>query len=244
MAPAPRWCPRGLTSSQRRRIQQIRAQKLREEVTEKERDMHFNTIRPVIPTKKEWRVKEKTSTLVVTTFDDDMDLLDDDESSWIKGGSQPPIDMDINMVFMLPAEYRGAEEEVAQMCLSPKEVVFKKLEESSEHLKPLYIWGHIDGKPISRMLIDGSAAVKLMSYSIFKKLGREDDELMKTNLTLNGVGSTRWRADASSPWSSLWGANRSLPRSSSSRCKVTIVLFFALIGFMSIIALLLLCINS
>jgi hypothetical protein len=27
-----------------------------------------------------------------------------------------------------------------------------------------------------------------MSYSIFKKLGREDDELMKTNLTLNGVG--------------------------------------------------------
>jgi hypothetical protein len=26
-----------------------------------------------------------------------------------------------------------------------------------------------------------------MSYSIFKKLGREDDELMKTNLTLNGV---------------------------------------------------------
>jgi hypothetical protein len=26
-----------------------------------------------------------------------------------------------------------------------------------------------------------------MSYSVFKKLGREDDELMKTNLTLNGV---------------------------------------------------------
>jgi hypothetical protein len=38
------------------------------------------------------------------------------------------------------------------------------------------------------MLIDGSAAVNLMSYSIFKKLGRKDDELMKTNLMLNGVG--------------------------------------------------------
>jgi hypothetical protein len=27
-----------------------------------------------------------------------------------------------------------------------------------------------------------------MSYTVFRKLGREDNELMKTNLTLNGVG--------------------------------------------------------
>jgi hypothetical protein len=52
----------------------------------------------------------------------------------------------------------------------------------------LYIRGHIDGKSISKMLVDGGAAVNLMSYSIFKKLGREDDKLVKTNLTLNGVG--------------------------------------------------------
>jgi hypothetical protein len=43
-------------------------------------------------------------------------------------------------------------------------------------LKLLYIPGHINGKPISRMLIDGSTAINPMSYSIFKKLGREDDE--------------------------------------------------------------------
>jgi hypothetical protein len=55
-------------------------------------------------------------------------------------------------------------------------------------MKPLYVQGHINGKPISRMLIDGGAAVNLMSYSIFKKLRREDDELMKTNLMLNDVG--------------------------------------------------------
>jgi hypothetical protein len=36
------------------------------------------------------------------------------------------------------------------------------------------------------MLIDSGAAGNLMSYSIFKKLGREDDELMKTNLMLKG----------------------------------------------------------
>jgi hypothetical protein len=36
---------------QRRRIQRMSAQRLREEATEKERDDHFNTIRPMISTK-------------------------------------------------------------------------------------------------------------------------------------------------------------------------------------------------
>jgi hypothetical protein len=39
--------------------------------------------------------------------------------------------MDINMVFTLSTEFRGAEEEVAQICLTPKEVMFEKPEESS-----------------------------------------------------------------------------------------------------------------
>jgi hypothetical protein len=38
------------------------------------------------------------------------------------------------------------------------------------------------------MVIDDDAVVNLMSYSISKKLRREDDELVKTNLMLNGVG--------------------------------------------------------
>jgi hypothetical protein len=76
------------------------------------------------------------------------------------------------------------------MCLGLKEAVFEKPEESSQHLKPLYIQGHIDGKLMSEMLIDGGIVVNLMPYSIFKKLGREDDELVKTNLMLNGMGAT------------------------------------------------------
>jgi hypothetical protein len=152
---------------------------------------------------QEWRVKEKVDTPVPMTSDDDMDLLDDDEASLIKDGSPPPTGMDISKVFTLPAEFRGIEEEVSHMCLSPKDAVFEKPEESSQHLKPLYTRGHIDGKPVSRMLIDGGAAVNLMSYTIFKKLGREDDELVKTNLILNGMGATQWRLGVSFPWSSL-----------------------------------------
>jgi hypothetical protein len=110
------------------------------------------------------------------------------------------------------------------MCLIPMEAVFEKPEESSQHMKPLYIWGHNDGKPISSMLVNSGTAVNLMPYAVFKKLGREDEELMKTNLMLNGVGATRWRPEASSQWSSPWGASRLLMCSSSSRCKVTSII--------------------
>jgi hypothetical protein len=94
------------------------------------------------------------------------------------------------------------------------------------------------------MLIDGGVAVKLMSYTVFKKHGREDDELMKTNLMLNNVGATRWRREASSPWNLLWEASCSLPCSSSLRCKVSTMLFLVVIGFIPIIVFLLLCTNS
>jgi hypothetical protein len=53
----------------------------------------------------------------------------------------------------------------------PKEVVLEKPEESRQHVKPLYIRGHINGKPISRMLVNGDVAVNLMSYAMFKMLG-------------------------------------------------------------------------
>jgi hypothetical protein len=44
------------------------------------------------------------------------------------------------------------------------------------------------------MLVDGGAVVNLMSYSVFKKLGREDDKIVKTNLTLNNVGGNPMEA--------------------------------------------------
>ena len=51
-----------------------------------------------------------------------MDLQDDDED--LTG-------MDINMVFTLLVQFRGAKEEVAHMCLNPKQAMFEKPEESS-----------------------------------------------------------------------------------------------------------------
>jgi hypothetical protein len=82
----------------------MRAQKMRKEAAEKERDEHFNDIHPMIPTKQEWRVKEKANTPTPTTSDDEAPL--------IKDGSPPPTSMDVNMVFTLPTEFKGVEEEV------------------------------------------------------------------------------------------------------------------------------------
>jgi hypothetical protein len=66
--------------------------------------------------------------------------------------------------------------------------VFTKPEESVNHVKPLYVRGHIDRRPVSRMLVDGGAVVNVMPYSLFWKLGKVDAELVKTNMTLAGVG--------------------------------------------------------
>jgi hypothetical protein len=38
-------------------------------------------------------------------------------------------------------------------------------------------------------LLDGGATMNLMPYSLYRKLGKRDDELVKTNMMLNGVGS-------------------------------------------------------
>jgi hypothetical protein len=93
---------------------------MREEAAETKRDEYFNIIRPVIPTKQEWRVKEKVDTPAPTTSDDDMNLLDDDDAPLIKDGSPPPTGMDISMVFTLPAEFRGVSSPRRSCSRSPK----------------------------------------------------------------------------------------------------------------------------
>jgi hypothetical protein len=38
------------------------------------------------------------------------------------------------------------------------------------------------------MLIDGGAIINLMPYSSFKKMGKSDEELINTNMRINGIG--------------------------------------------------------
>jgi hypothetical protein len=82
------------------------------------------------------------------------------------------------------------EEDVAHLQFGPREAVFQKQSEKDNHLKAVYMRGHINGKPVTRMLVDGGAIVNLMPYSLYKKLGGQDEDLIKTNMTVSGVAGS------------------------------------------------------
>ena len=98
--------------------------------------------------------------------------------------------MEINVVRFSEEYYAISEEEeeAALLDFGPREAIFQKPKESDNHLKALYMRGHINGRPISRILVDGGAIVNLMPYLLYKKLGGTDEELIKTNMMVSGVG--------------------------------------------------------
>ena len=93
---------------------------------------------------------------------------------------------DVNMVFVLPSEFRAPQLEelaIAQLDLGPQSIIFEKPKEKCyKHLKGLYLKGFIDGKHVNRMLVDTGAAVNLMTYSVLRRLGRSTADLIKPTL--------------------------------------------------------------
>jgi len=96
--------------------------------------------------------------------------------------------IEINVVCFSDDYWAIPEEETTHLDFGPCETIFQKPKDSDNHLKALYVRGHINGKPVSRMLVDSGAIVNLMPYSLYKKLGGTDEELIKTNMTVSGVG--------------------------------------------------------
>jgi hypothetical protein len=47
--------------------------------------------------------------------------------------------MVVNMVSMIPAEFRAPTEDVAELALGAERAVFEKPENPSTHMKPLFI---------------------------------------------------------------------------------------------------------
>jgi hypothetical protein len=94
--------------------------------------------------------------------------------------------MDINVVFMIPAEFHVPTEDVAELLLGAECAVFEKPENLGAHMKPLFIWGHLDGMPVGQKLMDGGTSANILSLSLLKKLGHIEGELKRTNLSLSG----------------------------------------------------------
>jgi len=53
-----------------------------------------------------------------------------------------------------------------------------------QHLKALFVKGRVDGQPMTKILIDGGAAINIMLYAVYRKLGKGDQDLTKTDMML------------------------------------------------------------
>ena len=82
--------------------------------------------------------------------------------------------LEINVVHLSSDYFVVPDEDLAHLQFGPREAVFQKPSEKDNHLKALYMRGHINGKPVTRMLVDGGAIINLMPYSLYKKLGGQD----------------------------------------------------------------------
>jgi hypothetical protein len=69
-----------------------------------------------------------------------------------------------------------------RICLS---YIFEKPEdEKRQHLKALFLKGFVNGKPVTRMLVDGGGAVNLVPYTMLRKIGKSEEDLTQTDMML------------------------------------------------------------
>ena len=72
---------------------------------------------------------------------------------------------------------------MAQLICQVENATFEKPEKHL-HLKALYPKGFIDGKPLTKILVDGGAVVNLMPYSTFRKLSKRIEDFCPTDMRL------------------------------------------------------------
>lgn len=53
------------------------------------------------------------------------------------------------------------------------------------HLKPLFIREKVDGIAVNKVFVDGVTAVNLMPHTLFKKMGKGDEDLRQHNMDLS-----------------------------------------------------------
>ena len=77
-----------------------------------------------------------------------------------------------------------AEEE---KCRDTGKIIFEKPTLAMcQHLKPLYIKAHVDGRPVNRVLVDNGAAVNILPTSMLRKLLKTENGLIATDVSISG----------------------------------------------------------
>jgi hypothetical protein len=154
------WCPPGLRRSQKRRVQCLRNQELKQAGIKKRQVWH--------PKDKPDESGRSAHTCMVCFLPNEFMA----PANQIVQGEILP-DMDEVEKFGL----------VAQLMLA-KQATFDK-PAKNRHMRPLYLRGYVNRKPLTKMFIDGGAAVNVMPYTTFRKLGMGLGDLMPTSIVLN-----------------------------------------------------------
>jgi hypothetical protein len=47
-----------------------------------------------------------------------------------------------------------------------------------QHMKPLFVKGYVEGRPVQQIMVDGGARVNVMLVATFEKMGFRENELM------------------------------------------------------------------
>ncbi|GLT89506.1 hypothetical protein SLE2022_074840 [Rubroshorea leprosula] len=111
------------------------------------------------------------------------------------------------LVLTLPLVFQAKKEEEPIVCEFPEQteeevivvpaqddeeedmadkIVFEKPEKKmAKHIRPLYINAHMDGTPISHVLVDNGAAVNVLPTCMLYKIGKSLDDLVYTEVTIS-----------------------------------------------------------
>ena len=107
-------------------------------------------------------------------------------------------DMTVGMVFVLPIDFlaqpdqpQAIEGDVTDVVLPTIAVAEqspahfpKPTPEMVKHIKPLYITACFEGYPISKVLVDGGAAVNVIPMSVVSKLKKTDKDILPADLAV------------------------------------------------------------
>ena len=79
----------------------------------------------------------------------------------------------------------GVTIESSEECRPQKVILEKPIVEMARHIKPLYVIAHLNGKPVSKVLIDNGLAVNVIMLRILRALGRIINDLIQKEVAVS-----------------------------------------------------------
>ena len=79
----------------------------------------------------------------------------------------------------------GVTIESSKECKLRKVVLEKPSMEMRRHINPLYVRAHLNGRPVSKVLIDNGSAVNVMQLKMMRALGRNINDLIETEVVMS-----------------------------------------------------------